>query len=240
MVEQPHILIVDDDLEMQDMVAAYLARRGFMVHTASNGASMRATLTTHAVALVVLDLCLPGEDGLCLTRFLRQQSMVGIIMLTGVDEVADRIVGLEMGADDYLTKPFDPRELVARIHSVLRRHSAPPAMAMAAEDAPSGVRIGRCRLHLQSHTLHTLDGQAVPLTAMEFALLQTFATHPQRVLSREQLAEMAHDREWEPCDRSLDIRIARLRRKIEVNPDQPQAIKTVHGRGYMFVPCEVP
>jgi two-component system phosphate regulon response regulator OmpR len=232
----PHILVVDDDAELRDLLVEYLTKQGFVVHPAADGEAMRSVVATQPVALVVLDLCLPGEDGLVLARWLRAEHQVGIIMLTAADEVIERVVGLELGADDYVAKPYDPRELRARIHSVLRRR-LPPCPPPLAAPAPDSVRMGRCRLHLTTHRLYTLTGDEVPLTPMEFALLQTFAAHPHRVLGRQQLAALAHDQTWSPDDRSLDIRVARVRRKIEMDPARPQTIKTVYGMGYVFVPA---
>jgi two-component system phosphate regulon response regulator OmpR len=168
-------------------------------------------------------------------------------MLTAVADVVDRIIGLEIGADDYITKPFDPRELFARVKSVLRRMSAEPAdtsstaktdVADAADAAKGqhGMRFGRCILDLESHQLFTEDGREIAMTSMEFDLLKAFATNPNRVLSRDQLLDMAHNRDWDPFDRSIDIRIARIRRKIEADPAKPQTIKTVRGAGYIFIP----
>lgn len=241
MSQHTHILVVDDEVEIREMLAEYLSKQGFVTHTAADGAAMRAAIAEQQMDLVVLDLCLPGEDGLSLARFLRERYTIGILMLTAADEVIDRIVGLEVGADDYLTKPFDPRELVARIKSVLRRVTSVSHPDEANGDtALDSVSIGRCLLNLEAHTLSTLEGQQVPLTSMEFDLLQAFATHPNRALSRDQLLDLAHQRDWEPFDRSIDIRVARLRRKVEVDPAKPQAIKTVRGVGYIFVPsCTV-
>lgn len=237
MAETASILVVDDEPELRSMLEEYLTKQNFTVLTADGGAALRQIVAEHAVDIVVLDINMPGEDGLSLARFLREHYDVGIIMLTASGEVVDRIVGLEMGADDYIPKPFDPRELLARIKSVLRRVSAAPSPSTpAAEANPSRIRFGRCILDMERRQLVTLDGEAVTMTSMEFDLLQTFATHPNRVLTRDQLLEMAHNRDWEPFDRSIDIRVTRLRRKIEVDPTKPQTIKTVRGAGYMFVP----
>ena len=158
-------------------------------------------------------------------------------MLTAAGEVVDRIVGLEIGADDYLGKPFDPRELLARIKSVLRRRALQATQdAKSADSTLTGIRFGRCLLHLESHQLFNREDDEIPLTSMEFDLLQAFATHPNRVLTRDQLLDMAHSRDWDPFDRSIDIRITRIRRKIEQDPAKPQTIKTVRGKGYIFVP----
>jgi two-component system phosphate regulon response regulator OmpR len=231
------ILVVDDEPELRSMLEEYLTKQNFTVLTADGGAALRQIVAEHAVDIVVLDITMPGEDGLSLARFLRQQHDVGIIMLTAAGEVVDRIVGLEMGADDYISKPFDPRELLARIRSVLRRvHTASSLSTPAAAANPQRIRFGRCMLDMERRQLFTLDGEAVTMTSMEFDLLRTFAAHPNRVLTRDQLLEMAHNRDWEPFDRSIDIRMTRLRRKIEVDPSKPQTIKTVRGAGYMFVP----
>jgi two-component system phosphate regulon response regulator OmpR len=180
---------------------------------------------------------MPGEDGLSLARFLRANTRVGIVMLTAAGEVVDRIVGLEVGADDYIAKPVDLRELLARVRAVLRRLRA--AMAEAAEDNTPPTRkvtFGACQLDLDAHRLYEASGEEVPITSMEYDLLKAFAEHPNRVLSRDQLLDLAHNKDWEPFDRSIDIRIARLRRKIEADPAKPQVIKTVRGAGYIFVP----
>jgi two-component system phosphate regulon response regulator OmpR len=182
---------------------------------------------------------MPGEDGLTLARYLRERYDVGIIMVTGAAEVIDRVVGLEVGADDYVTKPFDPRELLARVKSVLRRIQAnPPSPALAAS-ASRRVAVGRCLLDLSSHQLFDAEGRELPMTAMEFDLLKIFVERPNKVLTRDDILTSTRNREWEPFDRSIDIRIARLRRKIEADPGNPQAIRTVRGAGYMFVPQRV-
>jgi two-component system phosphate regulon response regulator OmpR len=230
------ILVVDDDPEVREMLHEYLTKRGFIVLTADGGESMRRMMAEHAVDVVVLDRRMPAEDGLSLVRFLREHSSVGIVMLTAASEVGDRIAGLEIGADDYVTKPFDPRELLARLHSVLRRIDAAAAAESAVPTTARRLRFGCCVLDLESRRLYTLAGDEVPITSMEFDLLQTFATHPNQVLTRDELLDMAHHRGWEPFDRSIDLRVARLRRKIESDPTNPQTIQTVRGAGYMFVP----
>jgi two-component system phosphate regulon response regulator OmpR len=237
MSDKTHILVVDDEPDLREMIEEYLVQQGFSVTTAENGAVMRRMMAEQPVDLVLLDIRMPGEDGLSLARFLRERYPVGIIMLTAADEVVDRVVGLEIGADDYLGKPFDPRELLARIKSVLRRLTLGAIQDAASIDpVPTGVRFGRCRLNLESHQLFDLNGAEIPITSMEFDLLQAFATHPNRVLTRDRLLDMAHSRDWEPFDRSIDIRITRIRRKIEADPAKPQTIKTVRGKGYIFVP----
>lgn len=230
------VLIVDDDPAIRQMLSEYLGEHGYEVAVAASGAAMRAELERARPAVVLLDIGLPGEDGLTLARFLRERYELGIIMVTGADEVVDRVAGLEVGADDYIAKPFDPRELRARIKSVLRRlqgKSTPEAKA-----AREMAAIGACTLNLRSRELRDGKGREVPITAMEFALLKAFLEHPNQVLSRDQLLNLTRNREWEPFDRSIDIRIARLRRKIEENPDRPRSIKTVRGAGYMFIPGE--
>ncbi len=190
--------------------------------------------------VVLLDVNLPGEDGFTLARFLRERYDVGIIMVTGSADVADRVAGLEVGADDYVVKPFDLRELRARVKSVMRRMQARPPTTPAAEApaavASSRVRVGTCVLDLASHQLFASDEREIPLTGMEFDLLKVFLERPNQVLNRDQLLTLTRNREWEPFDRSIDIRIARVRRKIENDPEHPQAIRTVRGTGYMYVP----
>jgi two-component system phosphate regulon response regulator OmpR len=229
------VLIVEDDREVREAVADYLASHGFSCVQAGDGTAMRAALAEVVPDLVLLDLRLPGEDGLSLARWLRDNHEVAIIMVTAAGDVVDRVVGLEVGADDYLGKPFDLRELLARVKSVLRRGSkaAKPAAAGA---STKRVPIGACQLDLDTHQLIGREGEEIPLTGMEFDLLRVFSDHPNRVLSRDQLLTLTRNREWEPFDRSIDIRIARLRRKIEADPEKPRTIKTVRGAGYIFIP----
>ncbi len=237
MVEHSHIIVVDDEPEIRSMLVDYLSHSGFTVRAAEDGAAMRRILAEQPADLVILDINMPGEDGLSLARFLRANTEVGIVMLTAAGEVVDRVVGLEIGADDYIPKPVDLRELLARIRAVLRRLRAAPAEPAAGE-APAAkmTQIGACKLDLEAHRLYDADGQEVPITSMEFDLLKAFVEHPNRVLSRDQLLDLAHNKDWEPFDRSIDIRIARLRRKIEADPSKPQVVKTVRGAGYIFVP----
>jgi len=199
-----------------------------------SGVEMRRVLSERPAHLVILDLRMPGEDGLSLARYLREQGPIGIVMVTASAEVVDRVVGLELGADDYISKPFDPRELLARVRSVLRRMQATSADRKAPAAMAHEVRMGRCMFNVQSGRLYTLQGEDVPLTSMEFDLLKAFASRPNRVLSRDQLLDLAHNKDMEAFDRSIDIRIMRLRRKIEEDPDRPQVLKTVRGLGYMF------
>ena len=228
------VLVVDDDPAVREMLTDYLTEHGYDVAVAAGGEEMRAGLARALPAVVLLDVGLPGEDGLTLARYVRERYDLGIIMVTGADDVIDRVAGLEVGADDYIAKPFDPRELRARLKSVLRRlqgKSAPEAKALR-----ELVTIGACTLNLRSRELRDAKGREVPITAMEFSLLKTFLEHPNQVLSRDQLLSLTRNREWEPFDRSIDIRIARLRRKIEEHPERPKAIKTVRGGGYMYIP----
>jgi DNA-binding response OmpR family regulator len=230
------VLIVDDDLHVRSMLCDYLSSHGYEVSQADSGGSMRAEFERTAPDIVLLDLNLPGEDGLSLARYLREHHDVGIIMVTAAGDVIDRVVGLEVGADDYIAKPFDPRELRARVKSLMRRRHRPRASDAADIPDRRRIPIGECVLDLQTHQLFQTGGSEIPLTAMEFDLLRVFAEHPHEVLSRDQLLTLTRNREWEPFDRSIDIRIARLRRKIETNPDNPRVIKTIRGSGYMFLP----
>jgi two-component system phosphate regulon response regulator OmpR len=235
-MEATRVLVVDDDPAVRQMLAEYLSAHGYEVALAGSGAAMRAEIARAVPAIVLLDVGLPGEDGLTLARYLRERYEVGIIMVTGAGDVVDRVAGLEVGADDYIAKPFDPRELRARLKSVLRRLQAKAAPAAA----PARVRVsvGRCFLDLKSRTLSDAKGREVPVTAMEFDLLKALIEHPNQVLSRDRLLSLTRNREWEPFDRSIDIRITRLRRKVEDDPARPRAIRTVRGAGYMFVPEE--
>ena len=237
MTEQmPHILICDDEPDLREMVGEYLEKRGYSVTLAEHGVDLQSKLEDGANAdVILLDINMPGEDGLSVLRRLRGERNVAVIMLTAAGEVVDRIVGLEMGADDYLAKPVDLRELEARIKAVLRRAeraSAPQADRPESET----VMFDGLKLDLGAAKLYDREGEEVALTAMEFRLLKVFVDSRGRVLNRDQLLEMAHDRGWDPFDRSIDIRISRLRRKIEVNPSKPAIIRTVRGIGYMFDP----
>jgi len=227
------VLIIEDDRQVRETVADYLASHGYEVAQAGDGEAMRAALGREVPDVVLLDVRLPGEDGLALARWLRERHSVAIIMITAAGEVIDRVVGLEVGADDYIGKPFDLRELLARIKSVLRRVQRPVAAAARR------VAFGHCMLDLDRRQLIGAQGEEVPLTGMEFDLLRAFSEHPNRVLSRDQLLTLTRNREWEPFDRSIDIRIARLRRKIEADPDKPKTIKTVRGAGYIYIPKDL-
>lgn len=227
----PHILVVDDDREIRDLLSRFLVKHGLRVSAAKDGVEMGKVLDGSAIDLVVLDLMMPGEDGLSLCRRLRASSALPVIMLTAMGEDTDRIVGLEMGADDYLPKPFNPRELLARIKAVLRR-----TQAVAPTAAPSGdaMRFEGWTLETGSRRLLNPDGDEVVLSTGEWELLYAFVTHPRRVLSRDQLLDLARGRSAVPFDRSIDIQVMRLRRKVEDDPRDPHLIKTVRGGGYMF------
>jgi two-component system OmpR family response regulator len=227
----PHLLIVDDDRGIRDLVSHFLTRHGFRCATAKNGQEMREAISNGRFDLVILDLMLPGEDGLSLCRWLRRDSTLPIIMLTAMGEETDRIIGLEMGADDYLPKPFNPRELLARIKAVMRRTSRPQAI----QGPPSRVlAFEGWRLDLSRRQLIAADGALVELSAGEFDLLVALAERPQRVLTRDQLIDIARGRAATPFDRSVDVQISRLRRKIEADPKSPTLIKTVRSGGYIF------
>jgi DNA-binding response OmpR family regulator len=235
MADKGSILVVDDDKDVRDTIRDYFEFCGFDVFVAGDGDGMRNILARRPVEIVLMDLNLPGEDGLALTRELRASRPVGVIMLTAAGQTIDRIIGLEMGADDYVPKPFDPRELLARVKSVLRRlRERPKEVPTSGEEKPEVVRMGSCTLDLAAHRLYDASGEEIPLTSMEFDLLQAFARHPDRVLSRERLLELAHNRDGDVFDRSIDLRIARIRKKIEQDATKPQVLKTVRGAGYMF------
>jgi DNA-binding response OmpR family regulator len=238
------LLVVDDDPSIRTMLREYLQGHGYEVAEAGGGPQMREQLERDLPDAVLLDVRLPGEDGLVLARYLREHYDVGIIMVTASGDVVDRVVGLELGADDYIAKPFDLRELLARLKSVLRRLQGAPTAKGQPEGEPqlTGApskrkRFGRCEIDLESHRMFEVGGPEVTITAMEFDLLNTFLSNPNRVLTRDQLLMQTRHREWEPFDRSIDIRIGRLRRKVEPDPrGEPQCIRTVRNAGYMFVP----
>lgn len=230
-----HILAVDDDPAIRNLIADYLSEHDFRVSQANDGREMHRILAASAVDLIILDLKLAGEDGLNLARDLRARSDVPIIILTGQRrEEIDRILGLEMGADDYLTKPFSPRELLARIKAILRRAKAADPLA-APTRKPAAYRFAGWELHPRSRRLTSPAGTLVPLTNGEFNLLLTFLRSPRQVLSRDQLLDGIHLQDNEAYDRSIDVQILRLRRKLEPNPSEPQLIKTERGAGYLFI-----
>jgi DNA-binding response OmpR family regulator len=229
-----HIVVVEDEAMQRQMLADYLARQNFRVTGLADGAALRRLVERELPALVMLDVGLPGEDGFALARWLREKSRrVGIIMVTAAGDTVDRVVGLESGADDYIAKPFEPRELLARVKSVLRRAAGPPAPG---PNLPR-VRIGRRILDLERRLLiDPVDGNEERLAASEFDLLKIFAENPNRPLMRDWLLEVTAHREADAFDRAIDLRITRLRRKVEIDPAHPEALRTVRGVGYMFVP----
>jgi DNA-binding response OmpR family regulator len=231
-----HLLCVDDEDEIRELLSRYFDRQGFRVSTARNGTELREAIAREPVDLVLLDLGLPGEDGLALTRHLREHWHGAIIIVTGRGDSVDRVVGLELGADDYVTKPFDLRELLARVRSVLRRSTAAAPAAAPAANARTRLGFAGFTLDLAARSLHAPGGNPVTLTSGEFDLLCAFVERPNRVLSRDVLMNSLHGREAGPFDRSIDMQIGRLRRKIESAPEQPELIKSVRGAGYLFVP----
>jgi two-component system OmpR family response regulator len=236
MPNPPHILIVDDHREIRELVSRALAKEGFRVSAAADGRAMRQALVDGRIDLILLDLMLPGEDGLSLCRSLRSQSSIPIIMLTAKGDEVDRVIGLEMGADDYLPKPFGSRELVARIRAVLRRNRGNAAAPDPAEQ-PKHYRFDRWCLDTGRRELIRDDGTVVPLSTGEYDLLIVFVERPQRVLSRDQLLDLARGRTATALDRSIDTQVSRLRRKLEEDPAGPSIIKTVWGGGYTFTPA---
>lgn len=231
---EKRILVVDDDRRLRDLLTRYLGEQGFAVQAAADGVAMDALLAQHRFDAVVLDLMLPGEDGLAICRRLRAAGEhVPILMLTARGDDVDRIIGLEMGADDYLPKPFNPRELLARINAILRRQAprAPDSRASREDD----IVFGDYRLEPAARRL-TRHGVPVPLTSGEYSLLYALATHPHQPLSRQVLLDLARGREMEAYDRSIDVQISRLRKIIEADPANPRFIRTVWGHGYVFVP----
>jgi DNA-binding response OmpR family regulator len=238
MMEGTRIAVVDDDLHTRETVADYLELHAFEVLRLDGAVALRASLTRATPDLVVLDLHMPGEDGLSLIRFLKEHHPhVPVIMLTSTASAIDRVVGLELGADDYLAKPAELRELVARIRSVLRRARLAASIAPAPVPVVRTVRFGRRLLDLETRRLKDEEtGEEGLLQTSEFALLKAFVDHPGRVLSREQLLDLANARDPEAYDRAIDVRIARIRKKIEVNPSEPTFIRTVRGAGYVYEP----
>jgi len=232
-----HILVVDDELEICEIVRQYLESEGFRVTSAGDGTAMRRVLAQESVDLVIMDLMLPGEDGLTLARELREtMPQIGILILTGRGDTVDKIIGLEMGADDYLSKPFHLRELLARTKSVLRR----VAVAAPREEEkrqPSHAHFAGWGLDLVTRVLTSPKGQEVHLTTGEFDLLAAFVVHPSQILSRERLLDLARNREAGPFDRTIDVQVGRLRRKLGDNSQNPVLIKTVRGSGYIFTPA---
>jgi two-component system, OmpR family, response regulator len=233
MADTGHILVVDDQKEICEVVREYLSGEGYKVSVAHDGQGMRRSMQQAQVDLVILDLMLPGEDGLTLARQLRETSNVGILILTGRGETVDRIIGLEMGADDYLPKPFHLRELLARVKSVLRRVSARDSEKPKTR---SKAKFAGWNLDLATRELLSPKGDEVRLTTGEFDLLAAFVNNANQVLSRDRLLDLARNREAGPFDRTIDVQVGRLRRKLEEDPDRPTIIKTVRGTGYIFTP----
>jgi two-component system OmpR family response regulator len=228
----PHLLIVDDDKELCTLLSKFLGRHGYRVSIAHNGNEMAQILETSRVSLVILDLMLPGEDGLVLCRRLRATSTLPIIMLTAMADEVDRIIGLEMGADDYIAKVANPRELLARVRAVLRR--AGPAETGEAADQRRILEFAGWRLDVTHRQLYSAKNALVPLRAGEFELLLAFVERPRRVLSRDQLLDLSRGRSANAFDRSIDVQVSRLRRKIEPDPKEPTLIKTVRSGGYIL------
>ena len=239
-----HIAVLDDEVDITQLLANYLQSHGFRVTQLHDGASLMKLMGSDPADLVLLDLGLPGEDGFSIARRMRENWRCGLVIVTGRGDAVDKVVGLEVGADDYVTKPFDLRELVARVKAVLRRlapedgpvvATAAPASA-APPAAPDRLRFAGWQLDLAARSLANPQGQSVPLTGGEFDLLRAFAGHPGRVLSRDFLLEQTRGREAAPFDRTIDVQVGRLRKKIEADPDDPQIIKSVRGAGYILVP----
>ena len=236
--ESIRVVVVDDDPDIRELLQDYLQDHGFQVKCVADGSELRAYTESNVPNVVLLDVGLPGEDGLSLARYLREHFDIGIIMVSGAGETVDKIVGLEIGADDYIAKPFDPRELRARLKNVARRYmrtTPPDQPGHNNKSTNNKIPFGACTLDLMSYQLFSEQGEEIPITNMEFDLLKVFAERPNRPLSRDQLLNLTQNRDWDPYDRSIDIRITRLRKKIEPDPDKPQVIKTVRGVGYMFV-----
>jgi two-component system OmpR family response regulator len=232
MTTQDHILVVDDDAEIRSLLREYLQKHGYRVTGVADGKGMQAALATARPDLVVLDLMLPGEDGFSLCRGLRARSSVPVIMLTARGEETDRIVGLEMGADDYLAKPFNPRELLARIRSVLRRARSLPENL--APETVSAFRFGGWTLDAATRDLTAPDGVVVPLSGTEYRLLRIFLSHPNRILTRDQLVELMSSRDAEAFDRAIDVQVSRLRHRLREDAREPAIIKTVRSQGYVL------
>ena len=232
MAAQDHILIVDDDAETRRLLQEYLQKQGYRVSAAADGKALRGALDAALPDLIVLDLMLPGDDGLRLCRDLRTRSNVPVIMLTARGEETDRIVGLEMGADDYLAKPFNPRELLARIKSVLRRARALPGNLEP--ETVKSFRFAGWSLDVATRNLTSPDGVVVPLSGSEFKLLRAFLAHPHRVLTRDQLIDLMISRDAGPFDRAIDVQVSRLRQRLGDDAREPRIIKTIRGEGYVL------
>ncbi len=232
----PHVFVVDDEAAAREMVGDYLKMHGFQVTLCDGGGSLRRVIADRPPDLVVLDLNMPEEDGLSIVRDLKARSSVPIIMLTATASPIDRVVGLELGADDYIPKPCELRELVARIRSVLRRGPSPVSAGTAAENATRSIRVGTKWFDIETHRLRDDGGTEQVLTKSEYALLRAFTDHPKRVLSRDRLLDLADARDPDAFDRSIDVRINRIRKKVEPDAANPRFIRTVRGMGYVFRP----
>lgn len=237
------ILVVDDDPDIRDTLSEYFEANGYSVTAFHDGPALRAHGDLARFSLAILDLRLPGEDGLSLCRYLRDATGMGILMLTGAADSVDRVVGLEVGADDYVAKPFELRELLARVRAILRRvgdlktdTKGAAAPVPPSSDVSETFEFGPCEINPNARVLITAEGEQVPLTSMEFDLLKAFSERPNRVMTRDVLLEIAHGKDWEPFDRSIDVRITRLRKKIEPVPEHPVYLKTVRGVGYRYDP----
>jgi two-component system OmpR family response regulator len=231
----PHVLVVDDDPDIRSVLEEYLAKNELRVTTAASGREMLKTFETEAIDLVLLDVRMPGENGMLLVQALRERASVPVVLLTGNAEEADRVMGLELGADDYVTKPFSPRELLARIRAVLRRYQM-PVEGPARDDKRRAYRFAGWELNLRTRKLSAPDGRKLELSNGEFSLLTAFCGAAQRVLSRDQLMSLSRLHNAEVYDRTVDVQIVRLRRKIETDPARPQLIVTERGAGYIFMP----
>ena len=227
------ILVVDDEPDVREVLVEYFTTHGYAVMGAESAGAAKTIAAEHAIDLALVDIHMPGEDGLSLARHLRERyAAIAIVMLTSASTVVDRIVGLEMGADDYVPKPFDPRELLARVKTVLRRTSSAARADLGAER----VRIGRCVLDVAAHRLTDEKGDEVAMSPLEFDLLKALAEHPNRPISREHILNLSQKQDWDPFDRSVDLRVMRLRKKIEPDPAHPRFIRTIRNEGYIFVP----
>ncbi len=239
MSDLPSIIVVDDDPDIRETLLTYFEANGFAVTEAADGGQLRELVAANTYDLAILDLKMPGEDGLSLCRFLRETTDMGVVMLTGSGDSIDRVIGLEVGADDYIPKPFELREVLARVRSVLRR-MGPVEAAVIEEPASEGREtnfiFGPYSVNPNARYLEGNDGETIALSPMEFDLIKAFAERPGRVLSRDMLLELAHGRDWDPFDRSIDVRVTRLRKKIEEDPSYPRYIKTVRGVGYIYHP----
>lgn len=233
MTPKATILIVDDEPDVREVLEEYFVGHGYAAHCAASASDARAIAAQHSIDLALLDISMPGEDGLSLARHLRERyPRIAVVMLTSAGTVVDRIVGLEVGADDYVAKPFDPRELLARVKSVLRRTS----LAAAADLGAERVRVGRCVLDLAAHRLTDDEANEVPMSPLEFDLLKALVENPNRALSREHILNLSQQRDADPFDRSVDLRVMRVRKKVEPDPEHPRYIRTVRNAGYVFIP----